>query len=176
MFAAQSRIWTQVAVMITITLWVPQHITYLCVSVCIYVYICVCVCVCEQMSVDIYIGIMVREFMNGLEDQSSIPGGVIPKTQKMVLDASLLNIQHYNVWIKGKWSNPRKGVVPSSTPWFSSYWKGSLQVTLDYNWLTYFIYIYIYILTHTHIYKFIYCHPQTDLFRSIRTHQCGLTY
>ena len=27
------------------------------------------------------------------------------------------------------------------------------------------IYIYIYI--------YIYCHPQTDLFRSIRTHQCG---
>ena len=32
----------------------------------------------------------------------SIPGRVIPKTWKMVLDASLLNIQHYMVWIKGK--------------------------------------------------------------------------
>ena len=28
-----------------------------------------------------------------------IPGQVIPKTQKMVLDA---NTQHYKVWIKGK--------------------------------------------------------------------------
>ena len=28
-----------------------------------------------------------------------------------------------------------------------------------------YIYIYIYI--------YIYCHPQTNLFRSIRTHQCG---
>ena len=27
--------------------------------------------------------------------------------------------------------------------------------------------------THTHIYIYIYSHPQTDLFRSIRTHQCG---
>ena len=31
-----------------------------------------------------------------------------------------------------KWSNPGKGVVPSPTPQCSSYWKGSLLVTLDY--------------------------------------------
>ena len=30
------------------------------------------------------------------------PGRVIPKTQKIVLDASLLNTQHYKVRIKGK--------------------------------------------------------------------------
>ena len=30
-----------------------------------------------------------------------------------------------------KWSNPEKGVMPSSTPWCSSYRKGRLQVTLD---------------------------------------------
>ena len=30
-----------------------------------------------------------------------------------------------------KWSNPRKEVAPSPTPWCSSYRKGSLQVTLD---------------------------------------------
>ena len=41
------------------------------------------------------IGIMVRMFANGSEDLGSIPGRVIPKTQKMVLDASLLNTQHY---------------------------------------------------------------------------------
>ena len=35
-------------------------------------------------------------------DQGSIPGRVIPKTQKMVLDASLFNTQHYMVGIKGK--------------------------------------------------------------------------
>ena len=32
----------------------------------------------------------------------SIPGRVIPKTLKMVLDTSLLNTQHYKVRIKGK--------------------------------------------------------------------------
>ena len=31
-----------------------------------------------------------------------------------------------------KWSNPRKGVVPFPTPWCCSYWKGRLQVALDY--------------------------------------------
>ena len=31
-----------------------------------------------------------------------------------------------------KWSNPEKGVEPSSTPRCSSYWKGSLLVALDY--------------------------------------------
>ena len=31
-----------------------------------------------------------------------------------------------------KWSNPGKGVGPSHTPWCSSYWKGSFQVTFDY--------------------------------------------
>ena len=46
------------------------------------------------------IGMMVRVFANGPGD--SIPGRVIPNTQKMVLDASLLNTQHYKVQIKGK--------------------------------------------------------------------------
>ena len=44
---------------------------------------------------------MVRVFANGLGDLGSIPGRVIPKTQKMVLDASLLNTQHCKVRIKG---------------------------------------------------------------------------
>ena len=67
--------------------------------------------------------------MNGPRDRDSVPGQVIPNTQKIVLDASLLNTQHYKVWIKGKWSNPRTGVVPSPTLWCSSYWKWSLWVT-----------------------------------------------
>ena len=45
---------------------------------------------------------IVRVFANGPEDLGSIPGRVIPKTQKMVLDATLLNTQHYKVRIKGK--------------------------------------------------------------------------
>ena len=52
---------------------------------------------------------MSRVFANGLKDQSSIPGQVIPETQKMLLDATLLNTQQYKVRIKGKWSNPGSG-------------------------------------------------------------------
>ena len=36
---------------------------------------------------------MVRVFANGLGDQGSILGQFIPKTQKLVLDASLLNTE-----------------------------------------------------------------------------------
>ena len=45
---------------------------------------------------------MVRLFANGPGDLGSIPDIVIPKTQKMVFDASLLNTQQYKVGIKGK--------------------------------------------------------------------------
>ena len=48
------------------------------------------------------IRLMFRVFANCPGDLGSIPGRVIPKTQKMVLDASLLNTQHYKVQIKGK--------------------------------------------------------------------------
>ena len=77
------------------------------------------------------IGLMVRVFANGPGDLGSIPGRVIPKTQKMVLDVTLLNTQRYKVRIKVKWSNPGKGVAPSPTPWCSSCRKGSLCVTLN---------------------------------------------
>ena len=40
---------------------------------------------------------MSRVFANDPGDQGSIPGRVIPKTQKMALDAALLNTQHYKV-------------------------------------------------------------------------------
>ena len=49
----------------------------------------------------IYIGIMVRVFVNSPRHLSSLPGRVILKTQKMVVDASLLNIPHYKLQIKG---------------------------------------------------------------------------
>ena len=49
-----------------------------------------------------------RVLANGPRDWGSIIGRVITKTQKMVLDAALLNTQHYKVSIKGKWSNPGK--------------------------------------------------------------------
>ena len=51
---------------------------------------------------------MVRVFANGPRDQISIPGHVIPKTQKMVLDAALLYTQHYKVCIKSKVEQSRE--------------------------------------------------------------------
>ena len=51
---------------------------------------------------------MSRVFANGLGERGSIPGLVIPKTQKMVLDAALLNTQHYKVRIKGKVEQSRE--------------------------------------------------------------------
>ena len=89
------------------------------------------------------IGLAIRVFANGPGDLGSIPGRVIPKTQKMVLDASLLNTQHYKVRIKGKVEQSWEGVAPSPTPWCSSYRKGSLRVTLDYGRQLYFLFIHI---------------------------------
>ena len=85
----------------------------------------------------------VRVFANGPGDLGSITGRVIPKTQKMVLDASLLNTQYYKVRIKGKVEQSREVVVPSPTPCCSSYRKGSLQVTLDYGRQLYLLYLFI---------------------------------
>ena len=43
--------------------------------------------------------LMSRVFANDPGTRSLIPGRVIPKTQKMVLDAALLNTQHYKIGI-----------------------------------------------------------------------------
>ena len=48
------------------------------------------------------IGQMSRVFASGSGDRVSFPGRIIPKTQKMLLDAALLSTQHYKVKIKGK--------------------------------------------------------------------------
>ena len=49
-----------------------------------------------------------RVFANGLGDLGSIPGRVIPKTLKIVLDTSLLNTQQYKVRIKSKVEQSRE--------------------------------------------------------------------
>ena len=54
------------------------------------------------------IGQVCRVFANGLGDLDSIPGRVIPKTLKMVLDTSFLNTQQYKVCIKGKVEQSRE--------------------------------------------------------------------
>ena len=45
---------------------------------------------------------MVRVFNNAPGDRGSIPGRVIRKAPKMVLDAAFLNTQYYKVRIKDK--------------------------------------------------------------------------
>ena len=44
---------------------------------------------------------MVRALANDPGDLGSIPGQIIPKSKKMVLDTSLLNTPQYKVRIKG---------------------------------------------------------------------------
>ena len=51
---------------------------------------------------------MGRVFANGLGDWGSTLARVISKTQKIVLDAALLNILHYKVWIIGKVEQSRE--------------------------------------------------------------------
>ena len=55
-----------------------------------------------------------RVFANDPGDQGSISGRVIPKTQKVVLDTSLLNSQHYKVSFKSKveQSRERRSALP----------------------------------------------------------------
>ena len=60
------------------------------------------------MSLNRLIGLLGRVFANGLGELGSIPGRIIPKTQKMVLDTSLLNIQQYKVCIKSKVKQSRE--------------------------------------------------------------------
>ena len=81
-----------------------------CVCVCAYVCVCVCVCVClcvckgKSMNYTCILSLAKRVECLTMAWQTwgSIPGQVIQKTQKVVLDASLLNTQHYKVCIKGK--------------------------------------------------------------------------
>ena len=45
---------------------------------------------------------MIRVFANAPGDRGSIPGRIVAKTQKIVLDAALPSIQQYKVRAKGK--------------------------------------------------------------------------
>ena len=54
------------------------------------------------------IPLAVRVYANGPGDLGSIPGWIITKTKKMILEASLLNTQHYKARIKGKVEQSRE--------------------------------------------------------------------
>ena len=87
---------------------------------------------------------MGRVFANGPGDLGSIPGRVIPKILKMVLDISLLNTQQYKIGIKGKveQSSERSsalGVVAIEKGAF-----GSLSTTITnitYSWFEFKIFL-----------------------------------
>ena len=73
------------------------------------------------------VGMMVRVFANGPVDLGSIPGRVTPTFQKWYLMPPCLTLSITREGSMVKWSNPRKGVAPSPTPWCSSYWIRSLR-------------------------------------------------
>ena len=96
---------------------------------------------------------MVRVFANGPGDLGSTPGRVIQKTLKMVLDASLLNTQHYKVWIKGKveQSKERSSALPYTLV-VVAIEKGAFRShsTMVANFTTIYMYIYIYMSVYIH--------------------------
>ena len=57
-----------------------------------------------------------KDWSHGPGNLGSIPGRVIPKTQKVVLDATLLNTHHYKVRIKSKveQSSERSSALPKT--------------------------------------------------------------
>ena len=85
---------------------------------------------------------MVRAFIDDLVDNVSIPGGIIPKTQKIVPNASFLNTKHYKVRIKGKWNNLGKELAPSPTVAIEN--GAFVWLSNTVSQITYYIYIYIY--------------------------------
>ena len=101
------------------------------------------------------IGLVGRVFANDPGNLGSIPGRVIPKTLKMVLDNFLLNTQQYKVRIKGKveqfWerSSPlplhldvvaiEKGAFWSPSTWVANF----TLLTLYKNRLGFVMFVYI---------------------------------
>ena len=69
------------------------------------------------------------------------------QSQVELYHVALLTLSIIRYGSRVKWSNPGKGVAPFPTPRCSSYWKGSLRVTLNKGHQLYLstIYIYIYI-------------------------------
>ena len=89
--------------------------------------------------IDQLIDLVGRVFAYGPGDLGSIPGHVIPKTQKWYLNPPCLTLSTIRYVSRVKWSNSGKGVAPSPTPRCSSYWKRRLLVALDYDRQLYFL-------------------------------------
>ena len=123
----------------------------------IYLSLSLCICfwqiICQfrltlhiQTLYLLFICLMSRLFANSPRDRGSIPGRVIPKTQKMVLDATIHSTQDYKVSIKSKvdQSTEKSSSLPfilvylllkrepSGHPWLKSLntYSGRLHVTV----------------------------------------------
>ena len=75
---------------------------------------------------------MSRVFANGSEAGVQSPVESFQRLKKWYLVPPCLTLSIIRLGSRMKLSNPGNGVVPSPTPRCSSYWKGSLRVTLDY--------------------------------------------
>ena len=76
---------------------------YIYIHIYTYIYIHIYIYIHVYLYAYIYVYIYIC-----IWDRGSIPGRVLPMTQKMLLDAALLSTQHYKVWIKGKVEQSRK--------------------------------------------------------------------
>ena len=97
---------------------------------------------------------MSREFVNGPRDRGSIPGRVIPKTQKMVLDAALLSTQNYKERIKSKVEQSREW--SSALPYISGHTRLRSLTLLLLTHTPMYTLTHTHTHTHTHIYIYIY--------------------
>ena len=83
-------------------------------------------------------GMIIWVFSNGPGDLGSIPGRVIPKTQKCYLMFPCLTLIIIRYVSRVKLTNPGKGVAPYPTLWCSRYQKKKLRVPLDLGRQLYF--------------------------------------
>ena len=97
------------------------------------------------------IDLISRVFANGPWDRGSIPGQVIPKSQKTVLDAVLLNTQHNKLRIKGKVEQSREWSGTLSYILVLLLLKREPLVHLGLTSLTLLTYVYIYIYIYIYI-------------------------
>ena len=88
---------------------------------CIYLSACVCLYY--------YWVVMIRQIsIQHLETGVQSQVESYQRLKKWYLIPTYLSFRIIRYVSRVKWSNPGMGVVPSPTPWCSSYWKGSLQV------------------------------------------------
>ena len=122
--------------------------SYIFVWGCIYT----CTCVC------IYCWLAYWLECSPMADETGVQSQVesYKRLKKWYLMPPCLTLSIIRYRSRVKWSHPGNGVGPSPTPCCVSYWKGSLQVTLNKGRQLY-CYIYIYICIYIYIYNIYIC-------------------